>query len=198
MGETATSLAAPLPGSSRFALSISAVLMTRSEPLPPAPPPPPSPPPEPPPATPEPVADPREVHEIGFTGGRLDTDEGLSVAVMCSLFCDARIDEAEARAGGIDDRRGYWADPFSASGPWGSTLWALARSGVTQQTAVLVEGRAKEALDWLIKAGIAESIETSATAVVSLNPRIELTIRIRRPRASSSTNQQYWEKLYVL
>lgn len=192
-----TTLAAPLPGRARIATAIPTVWMTRSDPPPPEPPPPP--PPEPPPPPPEAIGDPRVSHELGLTGGRLDTDEGLSVAVMCSLFSDARIDEAEARSRGIDDRRGYWADAFSASGPWGSTIWALSRAGVTQETALLVEGRAKEALEWLIPAGIAASIEAAAVAVESaLCPRIELALRIRRPSAAGSTTPPLWERFYVL
>lgn len=199
MAECTTFLGAPLPGSGRAAASLTTALLSRSDPLPPEPPPPQPPPPEPPTPIPEPVANPKVVQGIGLTGGRLDTDEGLGIAVMCSLFCDARIDQAEAHARGIDDRRGYWADAFASDGPWGSTIWALARAGVTQETAVMVEERAKKALQWIIKAGIASAIEVAAVAVESaFNPRIELTVRIRRPSASSPADQLLWENIYVL
>lgn len=141
----------------------------------------------------------RQSFDMALSGGRLETDAGLASVVFCSLFTDARIDEAEARARKIEDRRGYWADAFSSSGAWGSTLWALARSGVTQETALLIEGRAKRALAWLVEIGVAASVETSAVAVSSArNPRIELSVRIRRPAAPASRYQPLWEHVYAL
>ena len=156
----------------------------------------PDPPEDPDPPPREPLADPRVSHELGLTGGRLDTDEGLGVAVMCSLFSDARIDEAEARVRGIDDRGGYWADAFSASGPWGSTIWALARAGVSAETARRVEQRARAALKWLLDARYAVSVESEGVAVhAGLDSRIELHIAIRRRAAAPA---EVWKTVYVI
>ncbi len=140
----------------------------------------------------------RQAFDLTLTGGRLDTDAGLETAVTCSLFVDARIDDAEAKDRGIDDRRGFWADAFSSSRPWGSTIWALARAGVSNTTARQIEERAKKALAWLVRDGIAASVQASAVAVESARaPRIELRVGIRRP-ASPSRYQPLWEATYVL
>jgi len=32
----------------------------------------------------------------------------------------------------------------------------------------------------------------------AINPRVELTVRIRRPEASAPADQLFWEKIYVL
>ena len=130
--------------------------------------------------------------------GTLSRDPTLASAVLCSLFCDAPLDDERRAALGIDDRRGYWADAFAQSGHWGSLLWTLERDTVSAETARLAEGHAREALGWMTACGMARSIEVIGTAVQGASPRIELTVRIARPPSEASRFGDIWEATYAL
>lgn len=141
----------------------------------------------------------RQTFDLCLDGGNLATDDGLATAVQISIFCDARIDAAEAQAQGIDDRRGYWADVFSQSGPWGSSLWAARRAGVSSETARIVEERARDALQWLVQAGAAARITTTGIAVTGRDsPYIALTVSVRRPPEIAARYGALWEATYAL
>lgn len=81
----------------------------------------------------------------------------LTWAVVLSLFCDARGQEADGSTG-----RGWWADGLSEYDRWGSRLWELQRSKDVPETLRLAEDYAREALNWLLQDGIAERLSVTA------------------------------------
>ena len=132
------------------------------------------------------------------SGQGLALDPTLATMVACSLFCDALVDADEAQRAGSSTRRGYWADAYSDTGDtWGSKLWLLDRAKPTQATARAWEAHAKEALDWMIEAGLAESIETAAVVVSALEgASIDLTVRITRPAHLVPRFHAVWEATF--
>lgn len=107
--------------------------------------------------------------------GQIVPDHGLRTAILISLFSDARAPEEAALPEAGQDRRGWWGDVLannagpqagSAADPdrIGSLLWLLARAKVTPQ--VLAEARqyAEDALDWLVRDGIARTVRVTASA----------------------------------
>ncbi|EGV05838.1 phage protein GP46 [Haemophilus pittmaniae HK 85] len=84
-------------------------------------------------------------------------DDGLTNAIVISLFSDARV----------DNQRGWWGNDFgqnqSGQVEMGSRLWTLARS--KQLTDVLDDAQAyaETALQWLIDDGHALAIDVTAS-----------------------------------
>lgn len=135
--------------------------------------------------------------------GQIVPDEGLRTAVLISLFTDARApDDAPLPEAG-QDRRGWWGDVLAdGAGPdagsagdrnrIGSLLWLLARAKVTPQ--VLVEARqyAEEALDWLVRDGIARAVRVVASAQQAgpTPDALVLAVEIDRP---DGPGRQRWD-----
>jgi phage gp46-like protein len=115
------------------------------------------------------------------TGRDLARDETLETAILLSLGTDRRARDDDPLPDGSENRRGWWADTFTAeeNGYIGSRLWLLHRSKTIDTTLADAEIYAKEALQWFIDEGIAGSIEVSAERVdVS---ELKLTVVITRP-----------------
>jgi phage gp46-like protein len=113
--------------------------------------------------------------------GDLATDEGLTTAVVISLFTDRCARDDDALPLGQTDRRGWWGDayPVTEGDRIGSRLWLLRAS--KQLTQVLNQARemAEEALAWMVEDGVAGRVEVEAFI-----PRFEvlgLIARIYRP-----------------
>lgn len=101
--------------------------------------------------------------------GRLATDDGMRTAILISLFTDARAadDETLPEAGG--DRRGWWGDAYARElrpdagtardvNRIGSLLWLLSRSKITGRTLTQAKQACEEALDWLVRDGVASAV----------------------------------------
>ena len=114
--------------------------------------------------------------------GDLLSDEGYETAVNISLFTDARVLPEELPAG-ESERRGWWGDEFNdiAGDQIGSKLWLLDRSKISEDTRNRAEEYAKDALQWFIDDGIAESVKVTAT-LVNKTERIDIGVEIARPR----------------
>ncbi len=102
---------------------------------------------------------------LNTQGTDLATDDGLTTAMILSVFTDRRAHTDDRLPGGAsDDRRGSWHDNVLpvAGDQEGSRLWLLAREKRT--TDVLDRARAyvEEALVWLIEDGIADRVVASA------------------------------------
>ena len=94
----------------------------------------------------------------------LATDSGLETAVLLSLYTDRRALPADELPGGGSDRRGYWADAFSAR-LQGSRLWLLWREKELESVRRRAEVYAQEALDWMVEDGVAEAVVVTAEHV---------------------------------
>lgn len=71
---------------------------------------------------------------------QLDTDDELQTAVICALCTDRRAADDELLPDPrSDDRRGCWADTNAEAiwdaWPWGSRLWLLSRTKITDKDA---------------------------------------------------------------
>ena len=92
-------------------------------------------------------------------------DDGLTTAVLISLFTDALAKEDDELPNELfpddfPDRRGWWADSTSqrANDSVGSRLWLLERSKVTTENLRRAEQYAREALQWMVDEGLASKI----------------------------------------
>ncbi len=90
---------------------------------------------------------------------------GLRSAVLLSLFTDRRASsDYVPPAGDPPDRRGWWGDTYE-SALLGSRLWQLNRAKKTDSVAL--RNRAadycREALQWLLDDGIAQSVTVNVT-----------------------------------
>lgn len=95
----------------------------------------------------------------------MSQDDTLSSAIIISLFTDARALPTDDYQG---DPRGYWADALTITGEapvqLGSRLWLLRREKQIPATLRRAEQYAREALQWLIDDGIAQSVSVAASA----------------------------------
>jgi len=88
----------------------------------------------------------------------------LRDAVWISIFSDRRADEDEPvpdEAGDPQYRGGWWADTYSGE-EFGSRLWLLNRSNVTQETVNRARDYAAEAIQWLVDDGLAARVDVAA------------------------------------
>jgi phage gp46-like protein len=98
--------------------------------------------------------------DLAVADGDLATDEGLETAVLLSLYTDRRALPEDELPNDGTDRRGWWCDAYSDR-PHGSRLWLLSREKETDRVLRRAEEYAREALDWLVVAGIA-TVEVEA------------------------------------
>jgi phage gp46-like protein len=95
----------------------------------------------------------------------LATDDTLETAVLVSLFTDRRAPAEYELPAGETDRRGWWGDAYAdpAGDEIGSLLWLLGWRKQIEETRLLAEQWATEALQWLIDDGVATAVEVVAT-----------------------------------
>jgi|Deesub1362A_J573_1020465.scaffolds.fasta_scaffold00715_20 phage gp46-like protein len=99
--------------------------------------------------------------DLVFEGQLLRDEEGLTTAVLHSLFSDARADDDDLPDG--QDRRGWWGDCLLPEDDrYGSKLWLLQREKQTRETLHRAREYAQQALAWLVEDGHAESVEVEA------------------------------------
>ncbi len=94
----------------------------------------------------------------------LAQDDGLSTALMLSLFTDRRAGNDDVLPAGADDRRGVWMDGYvEVPGDlMGSRLWLLQRAKLLPETVIRVREYCEEALDWMVRDGVAKSVLVTA------------------------------------
>jgi len=88
----------------------------------------------------------------------LDRDT-LRSAVLASIFSDRRAEDQDTLPAG-SDRRGWWADDPTGDA-FGSRLWLLDRSVLTDETVALAQTYLLEALEWLVEDGVATRVEVT-------------------------------------
>lgn len=109
--------------------------------------------------------------EFVIENGDIALDNCLHSAVLVSLFTDRvaplepSLTEKKSEIGKVDgDRRGWWGDAY-AEEPIGSRLWQLVRGIKADRSSILLSAQdmAIEALTWMVKDGIAASVDVKAT-----------------------------------
>lgn len=119
--------------------------------------------------------------DLKIENGDLVADDGLENAVLISLFSDRYVPPSDLPPG-VENPRGWWADALldEEGDRLGSRLWVFQRTGkITFETRNGIRDAVKEALDWLIEAGVASRVEVEAELVE--NTRIDVTIMVYRP-----------------
>ena len=97
--------------------------------------------------------------------GDLASGQDLQTAILLSLFTDCRVDDYVAPAPtGPTDPRGCWTDTYTGFS-LGSRLWTRTRLIKTPATLQLIKGDMRDALDWLIQAGVVASFDVDAAFV---------------------------------
>jgi phage gp46-like protein len=108
--------------------------------------------------------------DLAMNGPDLQVDNGLTTAVIISLFTDQLADAADDIPDGTADRRGWWGDLPLPNAPTttkqyliGSKLWLLDRALQTTETLRRAESYARSALQWMIDDGVMGSVTVAAT-----------------------------------
>lgn len=113
-------------------------------------------------------------------GVDLSMDDGIETAVIISLFTDARADLVELPIGETD-RRGWFGELFQdAGGMFGSKLWLLQREKQTEEVRLRAIEYARDALQWMIDDGIAQSIAVDCQ--FPARGAFQISVTIQRPQ----------------
>ena len=115
-------------------------------------------------------------------------------AVLISLFSWRRANADDDVQDG--DRQGWWADTYNSDGDLtGSRLWELLRQKVTTQALRQAEEFGREALQWMIDDGVAQTVGVAVEADDS--GRVDMLVTVTKPDRSATTIrfQDVWEKL---
>lgn len=135
--------------------------------------------------------------DLALDGNDLQLDDGLTTAILISLFSDRRARADDVLPDATSERRGWWADawPQVEGDRIGSRLWLLGREKELAEPLRRARTYAEEALAWLIDDGIASRVEV----VPSVPRRGVLGLAIAVQRADGSReNHQFdilWENL---
>jgi phage gp46-like protein len=125
--------------------------------------------------------------DVMMLDGDIASDRGMYTAIVLSLFTDRRAATDDVPpSGNPQDLRGWWADEFAAAPGdlYGSRLWLLDRSTLTNQTALLAQSYAEEALQWMVDDGAVASIPVTAQALAataSAPAQLSITVSPTRP-----------------
>lgn len=121
----------------------------------------------------------------------------LETAVYLSLFSDAPARDDDDVPDGAT-RRGFWADALGTDGDvWGSRLWLLSRSKLTDAVLVDAKTYAEEALAWLVRDEVARSVLVTASRV-DLTPEtkgILIEVVIYKPTGERAEYEWAWDQL---
>jgi len=116
--------------------------------------------------------------DIKRDGSRFAEDGGLETEVLLSLFTDRRANPDDELPAGDDDPRGYWGDAFATveGDRYGSRLWLLRRSKLTDETLTRAREYSIEALEHFKEDGVANAIrvETEIRGIEQLAIGIEM------------------------
>lgn len=120
------------------------------------------------------------------TPNGLARDDTLATAIIVSLFTDARARPDDVLPSGESDRRGWVGDTLSEDGDRiGSRLWLLRRSKQTEETRRRAIEYTREALEWIVKRGVARAVEVSAEWIAP--GRLGIAIAVVMPDARTET-----------
>lgn len=130
--------------------------------------------------------------DLKVENGDFVGDEGLETAVSISLFTERRVSD-EQLPDQETNKKGWWGDMFPDvdQDQIGSRLWTLERAKRTTETLRLYEDYSREALQWLIEDGVADSVEVSAE--YDSNGQLIGTIVIAKPANEETRFLVNWD-----
>lgn len=133
--------------------------------------------------------------DIALQGGALATDDGLMTAIVISLFTDARARPDDVLPEDGADPRGWWGNigNADANDEIGSRLWLLVREKLLPATALKARDIVREALAWLLDAGVIRSldVDTAIEPVSARNPSGALAIGVTIARPTGPARERY-------
>lgn len=112
--------------------------------------------------------------------------QDIVMIVTIALFADARASDDDIPPDGTQNRRGYWADTYEDD-DWstGSLLWLLDRSVLTQDQRVLARSYCEQALEFMVDAGLAASVEVEVRD--NERQRLDVFVTISQDDGSDTT-----------
>lgn len=127
-----------------------------------------------------------DVADLAIKDDDLDADAGLRTAVILSIFTDRRAEADDDIPAGDGDRRGWWADQFSAvdSDLMGSRLWLLDRSAQRGNIPQLIDAYVREALAWMLVDHVVDEI---GVEVEEQPGKVFYSVTLARPHTSPVT-----------
>lgn len=135
--------------------------------------------------------------DIAIDGLLLQQDDGLDTAVILSLFTDRRAENDDVIPGGTDNKRGTWIDTFAEfeGDKFGSRLWLLERAKLVPETVNRVREYCAEALNWMIRDGVAKAVNVSAE-IIRHHPLGLINTQIDIIKPDGSTTRYKFDKLW--
>ncbi|MDA3920962.1 MAG: phage GP46 family protein [Salinisphaera sp.] len=127
--------------------------------------------------------------DLILTGNDLQTDGGLTTAILVALFTDARATlDADLPPG--TDLRGYWGDAYTDT-PLGSLLWLYRRASITPDLEPQLIEVAQAALErGVVAPGLCQSIGLAIARDVQNAPNtLVLQITVVKPTTPVGGNQ---------
>jgi phage gp46-like protein len=135
-----------------------------------------------------------------LAGTDLASGRDLETAVIISLFTDRLAHPDDRLPDPADgDRRGWWADWDSETGPIGSRLWLISREKQLEEVRLRAEDYCREALAWMLEDDVADTVEV--TAEWSTSPgRLDVDVVITRERREllHRSFSWAWRELYAV
>lgn len=128
----------------------------------------------------------------------LELEDTLQTAVINSLFTDRRAGVDDKLPQGETDRRGWVGDEFttddfdSRSDPWGSLLWTCYGGKSSQELLERARFAAAEALDWMVRDGIASRVSVIAQWVGERQDRLAVRPSIYKPGQVAPVYDVLW------
>jgi phage gp46-like protein len=117
----------------------------------------------------------------------VELEDTLQTAIILSLFSDRRATEDDKLPLNETDRRGWVGDEFTSSDfdsrpdPWGSRLWLCYYGKAGPDVLETARFAVQEALDWLVRDGIASRVKVVAQWVGERNDRLAVRPSIYKP-----------------
>lgn len=102
------------------------------------------------------------VADLVMIDSDIASDRGITTAVLLSMMLDRRAQPDDVvPSGDARDRRGWWADQFLPveGDRYGSRLWLLDRTTLTNETARKADEYTREALNWMLEDRVVSRID---------------------------------------
>ena len=131
--------------------------------------------------------------DLLIENGDLKADNGLETAALITLFSD-RFVELENLPTNVTDQQGWWADLISTplNDLIGSNLWLSDASGkITDELINHIDDGLKEAFNWMIEDGVADTIETEVSRVGTY--QLYFSVNIYRPNGDNIPLKFIWD-----
>jgi phage gp46-like protein len=128
----------------------------------------------------------------------VELEDTLQTAVIISLFTDRRAGADDKLPVGHVDRRGWVGEEFAADGfdtrsdPWGSLLWTCYGGKSSQELLERARFAAFEALEWMVRAGVASRVEVTAQWVGERQDRLAVRPAIYKPGQVAPVYDVLW------